>query len=147
MVRIRDGGPRKHESHARTTWFLSAGRRKLVELMEALDSGKIEHLVVKNGEPYFEPMPSVSQTVLLAPRKCRLGKRNARFRLKRSVLQLFELFDSHPDVVVDIYVWRCLPHCVTIGGVIKITTFFDNERKDRFRSREPGGETNGSQGS
>ncbi len=42
---------------ALTKSSLSAVRRRLVEILQELNYGRIESLVIKGGEPQFEPAP------------------------------------------------------------------------------------------
>ena len=42
---------------------LSSGRARLVELMEQLCFGRIENLIIRGGEPTFDPPPKVSRDV------------------------------------------------------------------------------------
>lgn len=38
---------------------LSPARRRLVELMQNLNFGRVEHLEVRGGEPVLDPLPNV----------------------------------------------------------------------------------------
>ena len=42
---------------------LSGSHRRLVELMQRLNFGRIEDLIVRDGEPVFDPAPKVIQKV------------------------------------------------------------------------------------
>ena len=42
---------------------LSDSHRRLVELMQRLNFGRIQNLVVRDGEPVFDPAPKVIQKV------------------------------------------------------------------------------------
>ena len=42
---------------------LSPPRRRLIELMQQINFGRIESLLVRNGEPAFDPAPVVIREV------------------------------------------------------------------------------------
>jgi hypothetical protein len=70
---------------------LSMPRRHLVEAMQRLNFGRIEGLVIRGGEPMFQPAPRFILEIKLG------GKNGPRaelttedFALKSSVIELFE---------------------------------------------------------
>lgn len=81
---------------------LSPARKRLVELMQEVNYGKIEGLHVHNGEPVFSPPPTVL-------RQYKFGKDNGshesrgshNFTLKSRVVQLFEAFDRERMLVIQ----------------------------------------------
>lgn len=82
---------------------LSSGRRRLVELSQAVNFGQFKGLPVHRGEPQFDPLPEIVYEVKLGaengPRQ-ELGNRD--FVLKQSVLELFAYFDQHPDLDIEV---------------------------------------------
>ena len=70
---------------------LSPGRKRLVELMQRVNFGRIEGLAVRDGEPAFDPPPRVV-------RKLKIGGDNGSrqemsstdFALRREVVELIE---------------------------------------------------------
>jgi hypothetical protein len=73
-----------------TTALLPHSRRRLVEIMQQISFGRIEGLIVRDGEPVFEPPPRIIRDVKLgaeadAPRGFR-----GDFALKNQVVDLFE---------------------------------------------------------
>jgi hypothetical protein len=82
---------------------LSPARRRLLESLQQLYFGRIENLVIQNGQPIFEPMPRVV-------REHKFGGENgpspestaADFLLKAQVVELFELFDGLRDGILDV---------------------------------------------
>jgi len=73
---------------------LSPARRRLVELMQEVNYGRIENLEVCDGEPVFDPPPSVVRLYLFGRNN---GPNAARghdgFALKKKVVELLEVFD------------------------------------------------------
>jgi len=80
---------------------LSCARRWLVELMQQLNHGRIENLLVRNGEPQRDPPPEVVRLVVF-------GKDNGphvtvdrdSFVLKKHVTELFDLFDREQSILI-----------------------------------------------
>ncbi len=82
---------------------LSAGRRRLVELMQQINFGRIEILHVRSGEPRFEPAPRLVREVKFG------GENGPRpemavpdFLLKTQVLELFSFLDHFRDGTIDV---------------------------------------------
>lgn len=86
---------------------LSPNRQRLVDAMQQLNFGRIEGLVIRDGEPTFSPAPRLIQDIKIGsadngPRP-ELGRED--FALKASVIELFEHFDRLCDgtiVVVEV---------------------------------------------
>jgi hypothetical protein len=82
---------------------LSAARRRLVELFQRINFGRVKNLTVRNGEPTFDPPPRVVTEVKFAAEN---GPRSERcagdFALKAQVIELFAAFDSLGDGVIDV---------------------------------------------
>lgn len=73
---------------------LSAGRRRLVDMMQEVNFGRIHQLQVRDGEPAFTPMTRVERQIKFG------GENQPRpeatlddFELKRNVVELFESFE------------------------------------------------------
>jgi hypothetical protein len=90
---------------------LSPGRRKLVEVMRQLHFGRIENLVVKNGDPAFDPRTRITQEIKLGPEAvARTVGSDTDFALKRQVLDLFDrLGELDKDSMITIEVRHGLP--------------------------------------
>lgn len=80
---------------------LSSGRRRLVEMMQQLNFGRIEDLEIRSGEPLFNPAPRVVQDIKIG------GENGPRpessfpnFLLKNQVIELFEHFDRLGDATI-----------------------------------------------
>ena len=73
---------------------LAAGRRRLVDMMQEVNFGRIQQLQVRDGEPAFTPMTRVERQIKFG------GENQPRpeaalddFELKRNVVELFESFE------------------------------------------------------
>ncbi len=73
---------------------LSPGRKRLIELMQEINYGRIENLQIRGGEPVFDPPPTVLRHFLFGKENgqnpCRA---NDDFALKKKVTEMFEIFD------------------------------------------------------
>ena len=95
---------------------LSAPRQKLLRIMQQLNFGKIE-LVVLGSEPSFNPSPRITQEIKLDVDAERQDPRNDNFTLKRHVTDLFDHFNQLRDgAVVTIEVRHGLPARLIVAG-------------------------------
>jgi hypothetical protein len=90
--------------------------RRLVELLQYVNFGRIEHLQVRAGAPVFEPAPHVIQTRKMG---CQTGPREEAtlqdFWLKQPVVDLLVTIREIGDgEVLSITVVHGLPHLVEI---------------------------------
>jgi hypothetical protein len=82
---------------------LSGPRQRLVELMQRLNFGRLEHLVVRGGEPVLDPMPRVIREHKFAGENGpRAELRAADFLLKNQVADLFRLLDQVRDGTIAV---------------------------------------------
>jgi hypothetical protein len=73
---------------------LSPARRQLLHLLQRINFGRIEALVVHNGQPVFDPEPEVIQTLKFPGDNTRRAEANAEdFALKAEVVALFAALD------------------------------------------------------
>lgn len=81
---------------------LSPSRQRLIELMQETHFGRIENLVVRNGEPVFEPAPRVIRDIVFTKDN---GAHPARakedFALKDQHQQLFQFFEHECSMTID----------------------------------------------
>ncbi len=49
----------------RTKSTLSSGRKRILELMQYINFGRIDGLIIKNSEPVFDPPPRVVREIKL----------------------------------------------------------------------------------
>ena len=81
---------------------LSPSRKRLIELMQEIHFGRLEGLVVRNGEPVLDAALRVTREVVF-------GKDNAAhparmladFELKEPLLELFRFFDRERSMRID----------------------------------------------
>jgi hypothetical protein len=90
-------GPR-----SRSKRDLSPSRQRLIELLQELNFGRIEGLVVRAGEPVFDPPPRIIREVKFAadnePRPERLS---TNFQLKSQQTELIELLNRFGDGTIE----------------------------------------------
>jgi len=124
---VRGGGPgnglgpgtgRREEVSKRS---LSAPRRRLLELMQEVNYGRIEGLEVRDGEPVFEPPPSVIRLYLFGKDN---GPNTAResddFTLKKKVVELFDVFSRERSLSIkELMIDNGLPVRMTVAGVAR----------------------------
>jgi hypothetical protein len=98
--------------HLPTKAALSPDRRRLVEAMQVLNFGRIENLKISAGEPTFIPAPRMIEEVKIGSLEAGPRPELARqdFKLRSSVIELFEHFDRiHDGVIASIEVRHGLP--------------------------------------
>ena len=98
---------------------LSAPRQLFIEKLQKINFGRIERLVVQDGEPVLNPMPRVVREIKFqAENGPRPEAVKPDFVLKRQVVELFEYFDSlGHGVITSIEVQRGLPFRMTVEEV------------------------------
>jgi len=80
---------------------LSPARRRLVELMQETNHGRIR-LEVRNGEPVFDPPPTVLRLFLFGKdNKPNAARDNDGFALKKKAVELFEIFDREQSLSIQ----------------------------------------------
>ena len=95
---------------------LPPARGRLVEMMQGLNFGRIEGLVVKNGEPVFDPPPRLVREVkFCAENGARPESAKQDFTLKAQVLELFAQMEAMGDGVIQcLEIHRGLPFRMTV---------------------------------
>ena len=89
-------------SKVMTKSSLSPGRRYLVELAQETNHGRIVLLPVLDGEPQFDPPPTVLRLFLIGkdngphPAHCKED-----FIIKEEWVELFKLFDREQSFIID----------------------------------------------
>jgi hypothetical protein len=82
---------------------LSPARRRLLEVLQQVNFGRIESVVIKDGEPFFD-------SPLRIMREIKFGSENgprpeidtSDFLLKSQVVELFVLFGTLRDGTIDV---------------------------------------------
>ena len=85
---------------------LSPARQRLVILMQSIHFGRVENLVVRRGEPVFDPPPAIVREIKFGGDNGPHPERDARdFQLKAQVVELFRTLDRLADgkvLVLDV---------------------------------------------
>jgi hypothetical protein len=82
---------------------LSPARRRLVELLQQLNFGRVEGLSVLDGDPVFEPPPRLVREVKFGGENGpRPEAAAADFPLKSQLVELFQHFDEIGDGTIDV---------------------------------------------
>ena len=83
---------------------LTPQRQRLIELFQRINYGSIEGLSIAAGQPCFDPKPTILRDIKFGANengpRAELAKGN--FRLKASLLQLFDLLDEIRDGVLQV---------------------------------------------
>jgi hypothetical protein len=89
---------------------LNPDQRRTVEIIEALDFGVIERLLIRGGLPCYEKEPRIVQKIKLAPEPERqLDRRNADLSLNKAFENLFDQLGRLRDGFVDVEVQHSRP--------------------------------------
>lgn len=98
---------------------LSSARRRLLELFLRLLFGRIEGLVIRNGEPVLEPLPRVVRVYKYLPgENGRRARRVDTIAHTDQVTALFRQFDQLGNGTLDIlHVQNALPFFSEIVGL------------------------------
>jgi hypothetical protein len=85
-----------------TKMKLPSQRRRLVELMQDINFGRIENVFVRNGEPQLEMNLSVVREVKIGGENgVRPERHTGDFALKSQVIELFEHLDHIRDCHIE----------------------------------------------
>ncbi|MBM3983855.1 MAG: hypothetical protein FJ304_27025 [Planctomycetes bacterium] len=98
---------------------LSPARRRLLELMQSINFGRIENMEVRGGDPVFDPLPHVVREIKLgADDKPRPEVALADFCLKAQVVDLWNRLDQLGTGTVELLeVKHGLPFQIVIPEV------------------------------
>lgn len=82
---------------------LSEPRRRLVELMQSVNFGRIESLVVVTGDPILDPLPRMIREIKFGGENGPRSEREAgNFLLKTQVVELFQHLDQLGDGTIEV---------------------------------------------
>ena len=106
----------------RTKQSLSPARRRLVELMQDVNYGRIEGLNVRDGEPVLEHTPIVMRDIVFGKVNApNLARGRDDFALKDQIVELFDLFDRERSVTVEsLVVQNGLPVRMTVADLVRV---------------------------
>lgn len=86
---------------------LSEPRKRLIEVMAAIRFGQIEELVVRDGDPVFDPAPRVVCHVKFGGENGPREEMSLRdYVLRAEAVELFKCFDRLGNAVVETLVVR-----------------------------------------
>lgn len=95
---------------------LSEARQRLLESMQRITFGRLEGLVVRAGEPVFDPPPRVVRE--FKPGSSNGNRPEAQlpdFRLRKELAELFDYFSRVQNVtILSIEILHGLPFRVTV---------------------------------
>jgi hypothetical protein len=96
---------------------LLPAKRRLVDILQRLQFGRIEGLEIVRGEPQWEPAPTIIRTIKLPAGSPVSEPCSADFELKKEIRDLFWQFHHYEDFVVHRLEFRFgLPSLVEITG-------------------------------
>ncbi|MEN6451399.1 MAG: hypothetical protein ABFC96_12980 [Thermoguttaceae bacterium] len=82
---------------------LSPARRRLLELLQQVNFGRLESLVIADDEPVFDPSPRIVREIKFGSEN---GPRHeigaADFNLKSQVIELLAFFDELHNGTIDV---------------------------------------------
>jgi hypothetical protein len=112
--RARRGGSITYRLHA-----LSPACQRLVREMQRIGHGRIENLLIRNGEPLFSPPPLVQLDFVFCrgDDACCPGLWSSDFELKGEIIDLFAKLGHLRNVVVKkLEIKGGLPFKMTVDG-------------------------------
>lgn len=79
---------------------ISYPRRRLIELMQSIQFGRIDDLQIRSRQPVFEPMPTIHREFKFGS-GAGFSPVTKDFQLKRQVCELFEQLDLIGNGTID----------------------------------------------
>ena len=100
---------------------LTPARRRLVELMQEINYGRLEGLEVRDWEPVFKPPPQVVRQIVFGKDNGPNAQRAAQgFALKKKMAELFEVFDRERSfLILELVIDNGLPVRMAVADVIR----------------------------
>jgi hypothetical protein len=87
--------PKKHD--------VSSARQRLIELMQRVNFGRIERLVIQDGQPVFDPPPRpIREIKFCSENGARPEVVIEDFTLKAQVIDLFRMLDEVRNGVIEV---------------------------------------------
>jgi hypothetical protein len=99
---------------------LSPARRRLINLFQQVNFGRIESLLIRDGEPVFDPPPRIVREVKFGGENGPRPESNRTdFQLKTQVIEIFSELDAIRDSMIDaIEVKHGLPFRMFLPGAV-----------------------------
>jgi len=109
-------------SNVVTKAALTPARKRLVELMQEINYGRIEALRVQDGEPVFDPPPTVLRLFLFGKdNRPNESRGSDGFALKKKVAELFEFFDRERSLLIqELMIDNGLPVRMTVADAVRV---------------------------
>jgi hypothetical protein len=100
---------------------LTPARKRLVELMQEINYGRIEKLEIRGGDPVFDPPPTVLRLFLFGKDNGpNASRRKDGFALKKKVTELFKVFDKERSLSIrQLMVDNGLPVRMTVANMTR----------------------------
>jgi hypothetical protein len=97
---------------------LSPAQRRLVELIQSINYGRIENILVRGGEPVLDPPPRVVREIKFSGTNDPRPERGlADFALKEQHRELFRVLDQLGDGVLAVLTVKAgLPFLAELAG-------------------------------
>jgi hypothetical protein len=97
---------------------LTPARRRLLELLQQVYFGRVENLIIREGQPVFDPLPRVVlERKLPGENKSRDAWITADFALKAQLVELFVFFDEMRDGTIELLeIKHGLPFRLFVAG-------------------------------
>ena len=107
--------------HAVKKANLTPARKRLLEMKQEINHGRIGGLKVHNGQPVFDPPPTVVRLFLFSKNNGPNASRsNDGFVLKKNVMWLFEFFDQESTFVIkELFIENGLPVRITVVEAVR----------------------------
>ena len=108
-------------SNVVTKASLTPAKRRLVELMQEINYGRLEGLEVRDREPVLDPPPRVVRQIVFGKDNApHTARKQDSFALKKSVAELFEVFDRERSfLILELVIDNGLPIRMTVADVIR----------------------------
>ena len=105
-----------------TKAVLTPARRRLVEMMQEVNYGRIEQLAIRDGEPVFDPPPRMVRQVVFGKANGANPRRATNsFALKKKVVELFEVFDRERSfLILELVIDNGLPVRMAVADGIRV---------------------------
>ena len=108
-------------SNSLTKAALTPARKRLIELMQEINYGRIERLEVRDGEPVFDPPPTMLRLFLFGKdNRPNASRGNDGFALKKKVARLFEDFERERSLSIqELVIEDGLPVRMTVADAVR----------------------------
>lgn len=101
---------------------LTPARKRLIEVMQEINFGRIEELLVKDGEPIFDPPPTMLRLFMFGKENSPNEYRGSDgFVLKKKMAELFEILDRERSLFIEeLIIDNGLPVRMTVADADRV---------------------------